>query len=125
MARSFRRPTGLSEREIQVLRQLAGPQTLHEIAQHLFIAQTTLKAYQASIFLKMGVSRRHQAVLVGERLGLLADIDPRRGAAASLWNSLQDCRCPLVLQASHLDPDGRQAPAQPDRATRPASTQTQ
>ena len=58
------RPT-LTAREMQVLASLISGKTNPEIGRDLFIAESTVKSYVASIFLKLGVSTRTEAAIVG------------------------------------------------------------
>jgi DNA-binding CsgD family transcriptional regulator/uncharacterized membrane protein len=52
----------LSPAEKRVLRQLASHRTLGEIAEHLYVSRSTIKTHVASIYAKLGVSRRSEAV---------------------------------------------------------------
>jgi LuxR family maltose regulon positive regulatory protein len=61
----------LTSREIDVLRLLSSRLTSHEIAQTLFISVNTLKSHLKSIYLKLGVNSRAQAVHVASARGLL------------------------------------------------------
>jgi LuxR family maltose regulon positive regulatory protein len=61
----------LSPREIDVLRLLAEGLTNPEIGQRLFIALPTVKSHTSSIYGKLGVHRRRDAVARARRLGLL------------------------------------------------------
>jgi LuxR family transcriptional regulator, maltose regulon positive regulatory protein len=61
----------LSERELEVLRLIAAGHSNHEIAHDLFIAVGTVKRHVHSIFGKLGVSNRLQAVLRARELGIL------------------------------------------------------
>ena len=61
----------LTSREIDVLRLLSSRLTSHEIAQTLFISMNTLKSHLKSIYLKLGVNSRAQAVRVAGARGLL------------------------------------------------------
>lgn len=54
----------LSEREYEVLRLLDGGLTYREIGERLFISTNTVKYYQKSIFQKLGVSSRLEALRV-------------------------------------------------------------
>jgi DNA-binding CsgD family transcriptional regulator len=57
--RAARRPAGsLSEREAQVLRQLAAGKTNRDIAAALFISEKTVARHLSNIFDKLGVSSR-------------------------------------------------------------------
>ena len=56
------RLASLTPAERRVLRQLASHRTLHEIAKHLYVSRSTVKTHVASIYAKLGVSVRDQAV---------------------------------------------------------------
>src|SRR5262249_22193051 len=62
---------GLSEREVAVLRQLAGGASNKEIAVALRIAEGTVKNHVTNIFGKLKVHDRTQAALRARELGLL------------------------------------------------------
>jgi len=55
----------LTAREMQVLASLMLGKTNREIGRELFIAESTVKTYVTSIFLKFGVSTRVEAAIVG------------------------------------------------------------
>ena len=61
----------LSEREVEILRLLAGGLTNREIAERLFLAEGTVKNYVTNILGKIGARDRTQAALRGRELGLL------------------------------------------------------
>lgn len=61
----------LSERELAVLALLAAGRTNKEIAKELFIAQGTVKAHVASVYRKLGVHSRAEAVSKAKDSGLL------------------------------------------------------
>jgi len=64
----FRSPIltpALTAREMQVLSSLMLGKTNREIGRELFVAESTVKTYVASIFLKFGVSTRVEAAIVG------------------------------------------------------------
>jgi DNA-binding NarL/FixJ family response regulator len=60
----------LSERELDVLRLIAGGLTNAEIAQRLFLSEGTVKNYVSAIFAKLEVSDRTQATIFALRNGL-------------------------------------------------------
>jgi LuxR family maltose regulon positive regulatory protein len=60
----------LTERELQVLERLACLCTTEEIATDLFVSMNTVKTHIKSLFLKLSVNRRADAVRRGRRLGL-------------------------------------------------------
>jgi DNA-binding CsgD family transcriptional regulator len=55
------RPGGLSRRELEVLRLLAGGRTSNEIAAELFISTRTAEHHISNIYTKIGVSNRAAA----------------------------------------------------------------
>ncbi len=61
----------LSERECQVLALIAAGLSNREICTHLHISLSTVKGHTASIYGKLGVNSRTQAVSEAIRLGLL------------------------------------------------------
>ena len=69
-------PTGglaepLSQRELEVLHLIALGRTNQEIARQLVVAAGTIKAHTASIYRKLDVSNRTEAVARARELGLL------------------------------------------------------
>ena len=61
----------LTSREIDVLRLLSSRLTSREIATALFISMNTLKSHLKSIYLKLGVNSRTEAVSAASARGLL------------------------------------------------------
>ncbi|MDB5445563.1 MAG: LuxR family transcriptional regulator [Phenylobacterium sp.] len=61
----------LSPRERQILTQIGQGRSNKEIARALGSSPETVKSHIKHIFLKLDVSRRAQAVLLGQHLGLL------------------------------------------------------
>lgn len=61
----------LTEREIEVLRQLAQGAANKEIARELFVTEATVKSHLAHIFTKLGVDSRSRAVHVARETGLI------------------------------------------------------
>lgn len=62
---------GLTDRETDVLREIARGRSNKEIAQDLVIAEKTVKAHVGNILSKLGVNSRTQAALIAIRLGLV------------------------------------------------------
>ena len=65
-------PEALTERETEVLKLIARGKANKEIADELFIDETTVKSHVHSILSKLNVRSRTQAVLYAVRLGLVA-----------------------------------------------------
>ena len=63
---------GLSEREQSVLALIASGATNPEIAAQLHLSPYTVKEYASSLYKKLGVRNRTEAVQRAQRLGLLA-----------------------------------------------------
>lgn len=59
----------LSERELDILRLMAQGLTNRQIADRLFLAEGTVKNYISSIFQKLGVQDRTQAVIAAQQHG--------------------------------------------------------
>jgi DNA-binding NarL/FixJ family response regulator len=56
-----RRPGGLTVREVQVLRAVAGGKTNRAVAADLFLSEKTVARHLSNIFTKLGVSSRAAA----------------------------------------------------------------
>ena len=61
----------LSQRELEVLHLMALGRTNQEIAQQLIVAPGTVKAHTASIYRKLDVANRTEAVARARQLGIL------------------------------------------------------
>jgi ATP/maltotriose-dependent transcriptional regulator MalT len=61
----------LSDRELEVLHLIALGRTNQEIARQLIVAPGTIKAHTASIYRKLDVANRTEAVARGRQLGIL------------------------------------------------------
>jgi DNA-binding NarL/FixJ family response regulator len=61
----------LTEREVEVLRQVADGNRNRDIAKHLFISEETVKVHIKHIMEKLGASDRTQAVSIGIRRGII------------------------------------------------------
>ncbi|MCJ7701824.1 MAG: response regulator transcription factor, partial [Anaerolineales bacterium] len=61
----------LSERELEVLQLIAEGLTNQEIASRLYISLNTVKAHTRTIYSKLGVNNRTQAVARARSLGIL------------------------------------------------------
>jgi len=65
-------PAALTERETDVLRQIAQGKSNKEIAHNLSIGEQTVKTHVARILDKLGVASRTQAALYAVRVGLVS-----------------------------------------------------
>ena len=61
----------LTDRELSILRALQGSATQREIGAALFLSINTVKAYNKSLYRKLGVASRHDAVTAARELGLI------------------------------------------------------
>ena len=66
------RRTGISERELEVLVLMAQGLSNQEIADRLFVSLATVKSHASSLFGKLDVRRRTEAVHKAKSLGLIA-----------------------------------------------------
>ena len=65
------RPAGLTAREVEVLSLVAEGASNREIANALFISETTVKSHLLHIFPKLGVDDRTEAATVGLARGII------------------------------------------------------
>lgn len=73
MARGDRTQSGeLTERETEVLKQLAQGQTNREIAEALFISEETVKSHVGNILSKLHLAHRTQAVIYALKQGMIS-----------------------------------------------------
>jgi DNA-binding NarL/FixJ family response regulator len=70
MAGTRENPAGLTERQLEVLRLLAGGLTNGEIATQLVLSVRTVDRHVAEILAKLGVTSRRQATVRAAELGL-------------------------------------------------------
>jgi LuxR family maltose regulon positive regulatory protein len=61
----------LTDRELSLLRALQGPLSQREIGTELFLSLNTIKGYSKSLYRKLGVASRAEAVQRGRQLGLI------------------------------------------------------
>jgi DNA-binding NarL/FixJ family response regulator len=61
----------LTDREVEVLRELAGGNRNRDIAEKLFIAEETVKVHVKHIMEKLNAADRTQAVAIGVRRGII------------------------------------------------------
>jgi DNA-binding CsgD family transcriptional regulator len=62
---------GLSDRELQVLHELAAGHTNKEIAARLHVSPNTVKTHVARVFEKLGAKRRTEAIRRARELGIV------------------------------------------------------
>ena len=76
-ALNYRRSqTTLTPREIEILQLLPSGRTYTEMAEHLFISESTLKTHLQSVYRKLVSRNRMEAINEARRLGILPPIDP-------------------------------------------------
>ena len=61
----------LTDRELAILRALRGPLSAREIGAEMYLSINTVKGYTKSLFRKLGVATRADAVRRGQDLGLI------------------------------------------------------
>jgi len=61
----------LTDRELAILRVLPGAATQREIGRAMFLSVNTVKAYNKSLYRKLGVASRQDAVAAARELGLI------------------------------------------------------
>ena len=61
----------LTPRELQLLRELPSMETVEEMARSLFVSVNTVKTHLRSVYRKLGVTSRREAVVAARRWGLL------------------------------------------------------
>jgi DNA-binding NarL/FixJ family response regulator len=67
----------LSERELEVLRRLAGGLSNAEISRELFLSEATVKTHVTRLLAKLGVRDRLQAAIAAYETGLVEPGEPR------------------------------------------------
>jgi LuxR family maltose regulon positive regulatory protein len=61
----------LTDRELTILRALRGPLSAREIGSEMYLSINTVKGYTKSLYRKLGVVTRPDAVQRGHELGLI------------------------------------------------------
>ena len=61
----------LTEREVQILRLLAEGKSNRAIGQALFITESTVKSHLKSLFVKLDVTSRAEAIALAAKRGLV------------------------------------------------------
>lgn len=62
---------GISERELEVLREIASGRSNKEIAAQLNVSPNTIKTHVSRLFEKLGARRRTEAILKARELGIV------------------------------------------------------
>ena len=62
---------GLTNRELEILAQIAAGLSNREIAERLYVSENTVKTHTASVFEKLNAKRRTQAVQLAKEAGLI------------------------------------------------------
>ena len=62
---------GLSQREYEVLKEIANGLSNKQIAEKLFVSESTIKTHVSNLLIKMDAQRRTQAVQIARESGLL------------------------------------------------------
>jgi DNA-binding NarL/FixJ family response regulator len=81
----------LSHRQLDVLRLLAEGKSNKLIGRELELAESTVKSHLLTIFRKLGVSSRTEAMLLAPRLGLMPSAPGRGAYAGSMPCAVQTC----------------------------------
>jgi LuxR family transcriptional regulator, maltose regulon positive regulatory protein len=113
----------LTDSELAVLRFLPSHMTNQEIAESLFLSINTIKTHLSSVYRKLGVVNRRQAIAQGRRLELLL---PRRRPARRVVGTPFPCRAtrrwpasvPPGRPCSPLPPAAGRRPGRPGRGRR-------
>jgi DNA-binding NarL/FixJ family response regulator len=62
---------GITQRELEILSQIAAGLSNKEIAEKLYVSENTVKTHTASVFEKLNARRRTQAVQLAKEAGLI------------------------------------------------------
>ena len=66
-------PVNLTPAELRALQYLPSHHSFRAIGEQLYLSQNTVKTQANSLYRKLGVNSRAEAVMEGRRLGLLDD----------------------------------------------------
>ena len=62
---------GISKREYEVLLQISKGQSNKEIADELFVSESTVKTHVSNLLLKLDAKRRTQAIQKAKNMGII------------------------------------------------------
>lgn len=62
---------GLSKREYEVLKEIALGLSNQEIAQKLFVSESTIKTHVSNLLMKLNAKRRTQAIQISKNLNII------------------------------------------------------
>ena len=65
------REFAITKRELEILELIAKGMSNREIAEKLFVSESTVKTHSSRLFDKLSAKRRTQAVQIGKELGLI------------------------------------------------------
>jgi len=65
------RELSITPRELEILALIANGMSNREIAEKLFVSESTVKTHSSRLFDKLSAKRRTQAVQIGKELGLI------------------------------------------------------
>lgn len=65
------RELAITPRELEILELIANGMSNREIAEKLFVSESTVKTHSSRLFDKLGAKRRTQAVQMGKEFGLI------------------------------------------------------
>jgi DNA-binding CsgD family transcriptional regulator len=65
------RELSITRRELEILELIANGMSNREIAEKLFVSESTVKTHSSRLFDKLSAKRRTQAVQIGKELGLI------------------------------------------------------
>ncbi|WP_167569120.1 DUF4077 domain-containing protein [Brevibacillus migulae] len=68
---------GLKDKELQILKMLAGGLKYREIAANLFLTEGTIRNYISSIYAKLNVQHKKQAIEKAEKLGIMMEVNEK------------------------------------------------
>ena len=71
LAQRTKPPTDLDQAETELLRSIAGGTTIVELARQQFFSERTVRRHLQSLYLKLGVRNRAEAIAAASRIGLL------------------------------------------------------